>query len=212
MKNIRKIAIPIILTSLLTPFAWAGNTTHDVVIVGAGSAGLYAAKTLINDGYDVLIIEATDIIGGRVKSHTLGSTRIEMGAEEHYGSTNNPIWPAIRGEYGNSIYVDGYQGSEVYSMDGGINTCWDTNNAVIKCSSDSDVTDNDALFDWYWDPKNHNDTDTMAQSVEKEYGVDANHRAYHLYDEGFAGGNYATSLHKIGAKALALQPTFRTIL
>ena len=43
------------------------NEAHDVVVVGAGSAGLYAAKTLIAQGYDVLILEATDRIGGRVK-------------------------------------------------------------------------------------------------------------------------------------------------
>ena len=30
----------------------SASTTHDVVVVGAGSAGLYAAKHLIDDGYD----------------------------------------------------------------------------------------------------------------------------------------------------------------
>ena len=37
--------------------------------------------------------------------------RVEMGAEEHYRSTgSNPVWPAIRSEYGDSIYVEAYQG------------------------------------------------------------------------------------------------------
>jgi threonine dehydrogenase-like Zn-dependent dehydrogenase len=35
------------------------STDHDVVIVGAGVSGLYAAYTLINLGYDVLVVEAS---------------------------------------------------------------------------------------------------------------------------------------------------------
>ncbi|MEM6485826.1 MAG: FAD-dependent oxidoreductase [Pseudomonadota bacterium] len=62
----------------------SADTSHDVVIVGAGSAGLYAARTLIDLGYEVLLIEAADRIGGRVHSVSLGETRIDMGAEEHY--------------------------------------------------------------------------------------------------------------------------------
>ena len=40
-----------------------GDTSHDIIIVGAGSTGLYAARTLQSYGYDVLIIEATERIG-----------------------------------------------------------------------------------------------------------------------------------------------------
>ena len=91
-------------------------------------------------------------------------------------------------------------------MDNSVNTCYDNNNsASVQCSDDNDFKDYDGMFDEYWEPGNHNDTDNLAQSFEKQYGVDPGHRAYHLYDEGFAGGNYSTSLHKIGAKALALQ-------
>jgi len=46
-----------------------------------------AAKILIDDGYDVLIIEATDRIGGRVKNQNLGDIRVELGAGEHYFAT-----------------------------------------------------------------------------------------------------------------------------
>ena len=68
-------------------------TSHDVIVVGAGAAGLYAAKTLQGLGYEVLIIEAADRIGGRIKSETLGDMRVELGAEEHYlAEGDNPIW------------------------------------------------------------------------------------------------------------------------
>jgi len=45
----QKCAWAAFFTFLITPLAWAQNTTHDVVIVGAGSAGLYAARNLIDD-------------------------------------------------------------------------------------------------------------------------------------------------------------------
>jgi len=203
----RKFAISLVLTSLLSSVAWSADTTHDVVVVGAGSAGLYAAKTLSDAGYDVLIIEATDRIGGRVYSYTLGNTRIELGAEEHYQATgNNPVWPAISGEYGSSIYVPGYQGVEAYSMDGGTTTCWTTNGALYDCSDDPDVTAVDDFYGWYWRPNLHQDPDsTLADDVLGEYGVGPGDRSYHIYDSSFAGGYYATSLHKIGARSLALQ-------
>ena len=206
MKFLRKCAIPFVLTALLSTIAWSADTTHDVVVVGAGSAGLYAAKTLHAAGYDVLIIEATDRIGGRVYSHTLGNTRIDLGAEEHYATDANPAWPATQEQYGDSIHVPLYQGTEAYSMDDGATTCWTTNSALNKCSDDADVTVVDDFYDWYWRPNLHQDPDsTLADDVLNEYGVGPGNRSYHIYDSSFAGGSYATSLHKLGGRSLALQ-------
>ncbi len=41
-----------------------------VVILGAGLSGLAAGKTLVENGYDVTILEARNRIGGRVHSET----------------------------------------------------------------------------------------------------------------------------------------------
>jgi hypothetical protein len=41
--------------------------------------------------------------------------------------------------------------------------------------------------------------------VESEYGVTPGDPSYHIYESSFAGGEYATSLHKLGARSLALQ-------
>ena len=116
MTTIPRFFLTAALAISLAPVTSAEDTTQDVIIVGAGSAGLYAARSLIDDGYDVLILEATDRIGGRVYSETLGSTRVELGAEEHYlADGSNPVWPAIRNEYGNGVYVSGRQVSSVHS-------------------------------------------------------------------------------------------------
>jgi predicted NAD/FAD-dependent oxidoreductase len=163
MKALGKLVLPAILTLLLSPLALAANTTHDVVVVGAGSAGLYAAKTLIDDGYDVLIIEATDRIGGRVYSKTLGDMRVEMGAEEHYGPEgDNPVHPAMIAQYGESILTLGYQGAEAYSMDDGAKTCWYISSAVNDCADDSDVVASEELYDWYWKHQWHRDATDPA--------------------------------------------------
>ncbi|MDA8827957.1 FAD-dependent oxidoreductase [Luminiphilus sp.] len=183
------------------------ETYHDVIVVGAGSAGLYATRTLQEYGYEVLLIEATDRIGGRVKSATLGDIRVELGAEEHYlGAGGNPVWPAIRAEYGNSVYTNAYEGLEAYSMDQGAGTCWTTPLALNPCANDPDVARVSEFYDWYWQPDLHQDaTTSVADDLLAAFGVGEGHRAYHLYDEGIAGGSYATNLTRLGARSLALQ-------
>ncbi len=48
------------------------SESHSVVVVGAGLAGLYAAKLLQPHFKDVLVLEATDRPGGRVRQAGFG--------------------------------------------------------------------------------------------------------------------------------------------
>ena len=54
----------------------------DIVVVGAGLAGLSAARSLRASGCDVAVVEARDRVGGRVLNHRLpGGEVIEIGGQ-----------------------------------------------------------------------------------------------------------------------------------
>ncbi len=54
----------------------------DVVVLGAGLAGLSAARDLAAAGADVVVLEARDRVGGRVEAAMLGDgRRVQMGGE-----------------------------------------------------------------------------------------------------------------------------------
>jgi len=54
----------------------------EVIIMGAGLSGLYAAMLLEDGGKDVRVIEAADHIGGRLKTYRHNGTHIEAGGEQ----------------------------------------------------------------------------------------------------------------------------------
>ena len=51
----------------------------DVVVVGAGFAGLSAARDLVRLGYDVVVLEGRDRVGGRSATTTIAGTPVDLG-------------------------------------------------------------------------------------------------------------------------------------
>jgi monoamine oxidase len=57
------------------------DTRVDVAIVGAGLAGLNAARVLRRAGRSVVVLEARDRVGGRVWSRSTAGAQIDLGAQ-----------------------------------------------------------------------------------------------------------------------------------
>ena len=52
----------------------------DAVVVGAGFAGLTAARDLARRGYDVVVLEGRDRVGGRSHTATVAGLPADLGA------------------------------------------------------------------------------------------------------------------------------------
>lgn len=63
----------------------------EVIVVGAGFAGLAAARELMRQGRRVLVLEARERVGGRVWTHSLGGAPVDMGAAWIHGIEDNPL-------------------------------------------------------------------------------------------------------------------------
>ena len=64
---------------------------HDVVVIGAGLAGLRCARRLAEAGREVLVLEAEDAVGGRERTDLLDGFQLDHGFH-----VLNPAYPAVR--------------------------------------------------------------------------------------------------------------------
>lgn len=69
----------------------SGVADHEVVVVGAGLAGLAAAVTLHRAGVPCAVLEASDDVGGRVRTDVVDGFRLDRGFQ-----ILNPAYPALR--------------------------------------------------------------------------------------------------------------------
>jgi NAD(P)-binding Rossmann-like domain len=66
-----------------------------VIVVGAGIAGLTAADAARCAGAEVLVVEARDRIGGRIRTVPLGPGKIDLGGAWVHSPIANPVAEAL---------------------------------------------------------------------------------------------------------------------
>ncbi|MGK5531426.1 flavin monoamine oxidase family protein [Streptomyces sp. URMC 129] len=70
----------------------AMDGTRRTIVVGAGAAGLAAARLLADTGGDVVVLEARDRVGGRVHTSTdWAGIPVDLGASWIHGTRGNPL-------------------------------------------------------------------------------------------------------------------------
>jgi hypothetical protein len=189
----------------------AQDTNSDVVIVGAGAAGLYAAYTLDNLGFDVLVLEARPRIGGRVHpiwqrqhdGHDDGHGEddgdpgfwinssdgevitVELGAMEVMGTKNSFVHDDINAAFpGRLVPCFTYDKNQQAMFE----ATWDNNNATVRYpgSGPSEVYD-------YWDFYVHtgdnggshaagiSNLDDLAAGGSHSAGITPSSDSFHLY-------------------------------
>jgi monoamine oxidase len=108
---------------MLAPAACDGNSRptgarQRVIVVGAGIAGLAAARTLADRGHDVVVLEARDRVGGRIHtSRQWPDVPVDLGASWIHGVDANPITELAR-KAGAGTVATSYDNGTDYAADG----------------------------------------------------------------------------------------------
>ncbi|MDP9034743.1 MAG: FAD-dependent oxidoreductase [Myxococcota bacterium] len=96
----------------------AVRTRADCVVIGAGAAGLAAARRLAKAGARVIVLEARERIGGRVwTDRSWPGNPVDMGASWIHGVTRNPIARLARGIGARTLPTD-YASLTLFDSDG----------------------------------------------------------------------------------------------
>ena len=77
--------------SAAAPHETAGPLRADVIVIGAGMAGLAAASQLVEAGHSVILLEGRERIGGRTWTDHSLDLPLDMGASWIHGVQGNPL-------------------------------------------------------------------------------------------------------------------------
>ncbi len=186
-------ALPAFLTSCDTQDKLFENITYTgkVIIVGAGAAGLHAAYILHQNGVDVQVLEATNLVGGRIrKLEQFTGYPLELGAD-HVKGIRSVFYDSVRisnFEYyenkGKTLY--GFGGNQVNEAEALTNSAYQSvQNALAKLEGYFGV---DLPVSEYLETLGlTDDALTLLNSiVANEFGTDLDFLSIHGYQEAIA--------------------------
>jgi monoamine oxidase len=91
----------------------------DVVVVGAGLAGLAAARALTAAGASVVVLEARDRVGGRVENHDIGDGKVVEVGGQWIGPTQDRL-AALARELGVETFPTHAEGFNLIEYGGSV--------------------------------------------------------------------------------------------
>lgn len=97
--------------------AFAASRGKSVLIIGAGMAGLGAARALHDAGFDTQLIEARTRLGGRIHTRRDFGCAVDMGAEWIHGLEGNPLTPLAE-RYGSDLRFSDFNSVHGFFADG----------------------------------------------------------------------------------------------
>lgn len=98
------------------PTSASTERSADVLVIGAGIAGLRAAEVLVAGGRRVIVLEARDRLGGRIHTDRSWGVPVDLGASWIHGVVDNPI-AALAADEGIETQPADYD-SALYDADG----------------------------------------------------------------------------------------------
>lgn len=205
MKTLFLIILSLIILSLLTYLVFlyknssklpktsstvAKIVNKKVVIVGAGIAGAIAAKNLKDKGFNVIVLEAKNRVGGRIYTDYIsGNTPVDLGAGWIHQSKGNPITKLVK-DFKINTKVTDYDNNELYGNDMPENEIDKLYNNIIKnCKNyrkklKDDISIQSCIEKTNPQPFSKNLNYALNVNLEHEYGSDVKDMSLKYYDEG----------------------------
>lgn len=205
------VSAGLVLPSWLTACSSEGDPTPSiptdaqVVVIGAGAAGLYAADILQTRGIKVIILEASDRVGGRIRTLKLSDKSsqsllftspsplssdfpTELGAEQIIGSDS--IWNKIIGQLQLSTVDIEEIASNNYFLD-------NTLTASTAAETDADFL---AAKNFLETLSTYSGSDISVQQAIQTAGINSR---VHAILNSWIGNRYGTTNEQLGIKPLA---------
>ncbi len=92
--------------------------TSDVVIIGAGMAGITAARELTREGLTVTILDKGRAVGGRMATRRIGDARFDHGAQ-HFSARSEAFGDAVAAWIEGGVAAIWYEGRSITQPDRG---------------------------------------------------------------------------------------------
>ncbi|MDX1640911.1 MAG: FAD-dependent oxidoreductase [Balneolaceae bacterium] len=88
-----------------------------VIVIGAGISGLAAARKLMREGFTVIVLEAQEKAGGRIRTDRSFGVAFDEGASWIHGPNGNPI-TNLASESGANTFLTNDDSVEVFDVSG----------------------------------------------------------------------------------------------